>query len=116
MKCKKQDILCGNGKCIPKEKFCDGRNDCPDGVDEPKICNCASFLNVTAKHRLCDNKRDCFDKSDEDPNLCGCKSESFHCKKWVFYTFIKIINGDRESRMKSFEILDSRSRDACEKI
>ncbi|XP_033218308.1 serine protease nudel-like [Belonocnema kinseyi] len=81
MKCKQQDILCGNGKCIPKEKFCDGKNDCSDGVDEPKICNCASFLNVTAKHRICDNKKDCFDKSDEDPNLCGCLSESFHCKK-----------------------------------
>lgn len=28
------DFSCGEGKCIPKEKRCDGKNDCPDNRDE----------------------------------------------------------------------------------
>ena len=74
-------MRCGNGTCVPKEKFCDGIADCQDGTDEPATCTCGEYLKVTDPDRVCDSKRDCFDKTDEDPKFCRCKDESFKCNK-----------------------------------
>lgn len=37
--CKISEYPCKGGAfCVPLDKFCDGKDDCGDGSDEPKLC------------------------------------------------------------------------------
>ncbi|EAT35184.1 AAEL012633-PA [Aedes aegypti] len=37
--CKISEYPCKGGAfCVPLDKFCDGKDDCGDGSDEPKMC------------------------------------------------------------------------------
>uniref|UniRef100_A0A182Y386 CUB domain-containing protein n=1 Tax=Anopheles stephensi TaxID=30069 RepID=A0A182Y386_ANOST len=37
--CKISEYPCkGGASCVPLDKYCDGRDDCGDGNDEPKMC------------------------------------------------------------------------------
>lgn len=36
--CGEDSFVCGNGKCIPRVKMCNGHKDCRDGSDEHKWC------------------------------------------------------------------------------
>ena len=36
--CDKKKFLCANGNCIPKNKLCNGYDDCNDNSDETTIC------------------------------------------------------------------------------
>ncbi|XP_014475627.1 PREDICTED: serine protease nudel [Dinoponera quadriceps] len=78
-KCAKTRLRCGNGECMPKNTFCDGKVDCSDGTDEPISCTCAEYLKLTAPERLCDGVRHCLDKTDESPDVCRCTETSFKC-------------------------------------
>lgn len=65
-------MKCRNGKCISKELFKDGNNDCGDGTDEPGQTTCSDYLARVMPSRLCDGVLHCGDRSDEDPMFCKC--------------------------------------------
>ncbi|XP_066247763.1 uncharacterized protein [Euwallacea similis] len=37
-KCRLHEFSCGNGRCVPANRFCDSKNDCGDSSDEPRYC------------------------------------------------------------------------------
>ncbi|KAJ8733246.1 hypothetical protein PYW08_001544 [Mythimna loreyi] len=87
--CSVGQMKCHNGKCISKELFRDGKNDCGDGTDEPGQTICKDYLATVMPSRLCDGILHCHDRSDEDPAYCKCfakktykcgsKSDVDHC-------------------------------------
>lgn len=74
-------MKCQNGKCVPKTAFCNLVNDCGDWSDEPGLCTCGSYLNLTNPEKLCDGIRNCYDRSDEDCQIHQCKSNHFRCER-----------------------------------
>lgn len=71
-------MKCLNGKCIAKELYKDGRDDCGDNSDEPPQTTCAQYLSRVEPGRVCDGILHCKDRSDEDPTYCKCfAKESF---------------------------------------
>ncbi|VEN60340.1 unnamed protein product [Callosobruchus maculatus] len=78
--CLPSEMLCTEtDKCIPKDAFCDGINDCGDNEDEPDVCNCAAYLQMTNFTKICDGAVNCADKTDEDQQICRCTDTSFKC-------------------------------------
>ena len=78
-------------KCLSKEKVCDKKQDCLDGVDEttaacasvgkpPPVCNsntefqCQNGRCILFEQR-CNKVNDCGDGSDESPNLCNAPAK-----------------------------------------
>uniref|UniRef100_A0A915C3S2 EGF-like domain-containing protein n=1 Tax=Parascaris univalens TaxID=6257 RepID=A0A915C3S2_PARUN len=60
--CNASQYLCEPGKCIPREKLCDGRKDCPKGNDEDGRCGeCAIY---GCSHMCTDTP---------DGPLCSCR-------------------------------------------
>ena len=39
LQCLTNELKCGNGMCIDKANYCNGKDDCGDGSDEPDNCN-----------------------------------------------------------------------------
>ena len=39
MQCLANEMKCGNGLCVDKTNYCNGKDDCGDGSDEPANCN-----------------------------------------------------------------------------
>ncbi|CAG9096211.1 unnamed protein product [Plutella xylostella] len=37
-RCRISEYQCGNKRCIPMNRVCDGSNDCGDSSDEPRHC------------------------------------------------------------------------------
>ncbi|XP_074031451.1 uncharacterized protein [Leptinotarsa decemlineata] len=37
-KCRMMEFTCGNGRCIPLNRYCNNKNDCGDSTDEPRYC------------------------------------------------------------------------------
>lgn len=70
--CSLGQMKCKNGKCISKELFRDGHDDCDDGTDEPPRTSCSDYLARVMPSRLCDGILHCLDRSDEDPMYCKC--------------------------------------------
>ncbi len=52
--CAHDELLCGNGMCISKVRFCDGVDDCKDGTDEPYGCDksCKVHLETLAPKKV----------------------------------------------------------------
>lgn len=78
--CSLGQMKCRNGKCISKELFRDGNDDCGDGTDEPMRTTCSDYLARVTPSRLCDGILHCHDRSDEDPMYCKCFAKhNFKC-------------------------------------
>ncbi|CAL8077304.1 unnamed protein product [Calicophoron daubneyi] len=86
--CSPHELMCRDGTCIPREHFCNQRQDCPDGSDEaPPRCHarclpgqftCTSGECIDHGQR-CDGRRDCFDGSDEAGCRPVCQPHEFPC-------------------------------------
>ncbi|KAL3290131.1 hypothetical protein HHI36_023496 [Cryptolaemus montrouzieri] len=64
--CTKDDIICGDGKCLSKSTRCNHLKDCSDGRDEQN-CTCADYLRTQyLTKKICDGVIDCWDFSDEN--------------------------------------------------
>ena len=73
--CNDDDVKCGNGLCVPKEKKCDGYFDCRDKSDENDCpgtsCDlsefrCANGEKCIAEFQKCNHRKECTDGSDEE--------------------------------------------------
>ncbi|XP_041970500.1 serine protease nudel [Aricia agestis] len=79
--CLSNELKCRNGRCIDKELFKNGHDDCGDGTDEPGNFRCSDYLSRVIPARLCDGILNCKDRSDEDPSFCKCfAKQSFDCR------------------------------------
>ncbi|XP_029381915.1 complement factor I [Echeneis naucrates] len=71
------DFLCANGKCVSKQRTCDGVDDCGDRSDEMccQRCRNDAFLCRTGvclhREAVHDGVRDCLDGADEAVHLNG---------------------------------------------
>ncbi|CAK1598802.1 unnamed protein product [Parnassius mnemosyne] len=80
--CTVDQLKCQNGRCIPKELFKNGQDDCEDGTDEPGQTICSDYLGRVMPSRLCDGVLHCHDRSDENPKFCKCFAKhSFMCNR-----------------------------------
>lgn len=87
--CKPDEFLCANHTCIPKNKTCDGVNDCGDYSDEGRQCDstcdsgkfkCKNNRCIHATFR-CDFDDDCGDMSDEENcDYPKCTENQFECR------------------------------------
>ncbi|KAH8868961.1 Low-density lipoprotein receptor [Schistosoma japonicum] len=86
--CRKDEIMCRDGTCIPENYFCNGRQDCSDGSDEqpphcvsvcppPRIL-CSSGECITQEMR-CDGIQHCRDGSDEIGCPPRCRLDQYQC-------------------------------------
>ncbi|XP_061457671.1 basement membrane-specific heparan sulfate proteoglycan core protein isoform X5 [Rhineura floridana] len=72
--CRRDEAVCSNKQCIPRDYICDGERDCHDGSDElncgtPSPCEPNEFKcrngHCALKLWRCDGDNDCTDGSDE---------------------------------------------------
>ncbi|XP_065431035.1 basement membrane-specific heparan sulfate proteoglycan core protein isoform X4 [Chrysemys picta bellii] len=91
--CRRDEAVCSNKQCIPRDYLCDGERDCLDGSDElscgtPIPCEPNEFKcrngHCALKLWRCDGDNDCVDGSDEvDCPTKGpddtCSPDQFTC-------------------------------------
>eukprot|EP00244_Chara_vulgaris_P011473 TRINITY_DN568_c0_g1_i2.p1 TRINITY_DN568_c0_g1~~TRINITY_DN568_c0_g1_i2.p1 ORF type:complete len:552 (+),score=68.89 TRINITY_DN568_c0_g1_i2:219-1874(+) len=83
---------CRTGRCIQRQRMCDGKKDCPDGDDEGEFCarlNCPNYgikCNDTQNRtciqesQVCDGVLDCPGGTDEaDCNTIECQNAQREC-------------------------------------
>uniref|UniRef100_A0AAY4D7P8 Uncharacterized protein n=1 Tax=Denticeps clupeoides TaxID=299321 RepID=A0AAY4D7P8_9TELE len=94
-KCKKDEFLCSNRRCVSPSSRCDGVDDCGDGSDEALCTDCVSGSVFCApsgrclpRAGVCDGTEDCPDGEDERDEACGgattppgpCRASEFRCR------------------------------------
>ncbi|XP_045139064.1 low-density lipoprotein receptor-related protein 8-like isoform X2 [Portunus trituberculatus] len=95
--CNITDWRCSSGKCVPRDKLCDGKDDCEDSSDEV-VHNCTDTpcgLDYLCEEDqvcinswyVCDGNPDCSHGSDEthcylptDPETPDCEEDQFRCQ------------------------------------
>lgn len=103
---------CPNFYCIPWQNICDGRWDCPQGLDEtlnqcPRSRECRFLYKCQGSGvclhlmSICDGACDCPAKDDEFscalkdakcPDVCSCLVFAIHCKNTLlFWTQLELI-------------------------
>jgi len=118
------DMRCNNNICIDKSKFCDGKDDCGDGSDEPLGCNtCSVSMQTKEPWKICDGKIDCLDDKndmagDESTALC-CPKDDFNpeiygtnrvrCSLWGLSSKLKSISTDKHLNTDPLQCVPYRS-------
>ncbi|CAG9836716.1 unnamed protein product [Diabrotica balteata] len=82
--CGRTELKCKNKKCIPKSNFCDRKDDCGDFSDEPDVCDCRSYLELTSPEKLCDGvvhfrRSEITVRSSKSPNVNMCVPNDMVC-------------------------------------
>ncbi|KAH1175877.1 hypothetical protein KIL84_022402, partial [Mauremys mutica] len=89
--CRRDEAVCSNKQCIPRDYLCDGERDCLDGSDElscgtPTPCEPNEFKcrngHCALKLWRCDGDNDCVDGSDEVD--CPTKGPYDACSPYQF--------------------------------
>uniref|UniRef100_A0A8C0JBQ8 Heparan sulfate proteoglycan 2 n=1 Tax=Chelonoidis abingdonii TaxID=106734 RepID=A0A8C0JBQ8_CHEAB len=89
--CRRDEAVCSNKQCIPRDYLCDGERDCLDGSDElscgtPTPCEPNEFKcrngHCALKLWRCDGDNDCVDGSDEVD--CPTKGPYDTCSPYQF--------------------------------
>uniref|UniRef100_A0A8C5F0B5 Heparan sulfate proteoglycan 2 n=1 Tax=Gopherus evgoodei TaxID=1825980 RepID=A0A8C5F0B5_9SAUR len=89
--CRRDEAVCSNKQCIPRDYLCDGEQDCLDGSDElscgtPTPCEPNEFQcrngHCALKLWRCDGDNDCVDGSDEVD--CPTKGPYDTCSPYQF--------------------------------